>query len=689
MDMVYAVHGVGPNEKGEVEQAVRACLSEHKIDGQVKEFNWSEVSQAPGPGERVELSILSEAIKTMNNAAFAECRHAGGENLYKFSTLLTEIGRTLFFSAFLSITWFAFVLWGILAPIDPRLESFSVWFSAYWNLAKCLGGLGLAMLVVSLLYDLIHAIINGQYRLFLISIRRNGLIFLSPFVALVGLPFVVKWSDAKMSVIKIVGMQAVSVVTVFSSIALIEYFIHTPGQEYLTLSDVGKFAGVVTLMGVAVTVVVVTLASLTVAIVPFATKVMLDVLRYVGNHTYRKVLLDKLDEHFCEATARFGKGDCVYLLGHSLGSVIVLDYLLNRLTLPIPYRIVFITGGSPIRRYFSNFFPQLAFAQSPDESAEVLTRCFHRFQWINIYRPADPIGTSLGFETSKSACDIDSKQRHSFLKAHFNYWSDNQLLRLVLEKLESASDNKILDEATNEADRPTLATADRYLPVRDYISPFARIVGKLCPPVMAGVVLLLAIWLGVMGTWRTIISIHNQQLHLSTLKKAGIATTVDVVHHRVIISMGEGRSPPQFDDYFEFTFDDGGDTPRSVQRVVSNDAMTLSTSSAYIDFSELRDHIRASTNRVEVGRPLQPDITLKKRAEGLRIVYLPTDPNIFYLPAFETRLGGLRYLSNWLLEVLISLLGLPLVYAFLFGIVSIIVYHIWDMFSGGIASWGE
>jgi hypothetical protein len=160
------------------------------------------------------------------------------------------------------------------------------------------------------------------------------------------------------------------------------------------------------------------------AIAP-ALKVLADIFRYVGDPEYRARIQAGLERCLQELGL---EGKELYLVGHSLGSVIAVDALWCAAG---PFAscssITLVTLGSPLRRFFWRFFrPAIP---RPGDLAAHFDRQYGRFRWVNVYRPFDPIGTTLFTQTGY---DFSTKQYHRILAwAHTHYWSDRGVLRCV------------------------------------------------------------------------------------------------------------------------------------------------------------------------------------------------------------------------------------------------------------------
>ncbi|WP_263380960.1 lysophospholipase [Granulicella paludicola] len=158
------------------------------------------------------------------------------------------------------------------------------------------------------------------------------------------------------------------------------------------------------------------------------TKILADVSLYLGDEKYRQMLIGDLDS-LLNSIAE--KHTSVVLVSHSLGTVIAADTL--RQFAPNRFEeIVFVTSGSPMARMFGRFFP--AAYPPPKALHQQFCSRYPRFRWVNVFRPLDPIGASLGLP---KGCDISTRQwSKTFLSAHGNYWSDPVPYDLVVSWLE-------------------------------------------------------------------------------------------------------------------------------------------------------------------------------------------------------------------------------------------------------------
>ncbi len=154
-------------------------------------------------------------------------------------------------------------------------------------------------------------------------------------------------------------------------------------------------------------------------------KVMLDIFRYVGEPDYRDHLQHELDSQLAST-----RDTAITICAHSLGSVIALDSLLNSAYWSQTHSVTLVTMGSPLRRCFFRFFPNLLFPPSSSQAhCQIMTR-IGTFQWVNVYRPLDPIGTSLRFSSDGAGQDVSTGQWSRF-NAHPGYFVDPIVYRTI------------------------------------------------------------------------------------------------------------------------------------------------------------------------------------------------------------------------------------------------------------------
>lgn len=195
-------------------------------------------------------------------------------------------------------------------------------------------------------------------------------------------------------------------------------------------------------------------------------KVFADVMCFSGDPAYAKPLMDHVNAQFRNAALK--ADDRVVIVGHSLGSAICLNCLLDR---PAPLtsttQIVLVTIGSPITRLLARFFPGIM--PPADSAAEQLRARYREFRWINVHRPFDPIGGAL-FSHAKPplTCDISTRQYAKvLLAAHTGYWDDDVVINAVYSAIvDSRATEPASSPPTDREDLPNIAATTSLLPLR-------------------------------------------------------------------------------------------------------------------------------------------------------------------------------------------------------------------------------
>jgi hypothetical protein len=163
-------------------------------------------------------------------------------------------------------------------------------------------------------------------------------------------------------------------------------------------------------------------------------KVLMDAVLYLGDHPLRRETMERMRDAF---RATGGYTGTTILVGHSLGSVIAVDFL--RLYGPLFHaadRVVLVTMGSPLRRFLARFFSDRY--PAPCDLADHLAGVLPRFTWFNAHRPCDPIGGNLGLKDSVHGRDISMTSvtvwgflRGGPLAAHLGYFRDDGVRSII------------------------------------------------------------------------------------------------------------------------------------------------------------------------------------------------------------------------------------------------------------------
>ena len=158
-------------------------------------------------------------------------------------------------------------------------------------------------------------------------------------------------------------------------------------------------------------------------------KLSLDVLLYISVALYRNSILDALDAQISGAESG-GERARLVIVGHSLGSVIAADYLVDRVSPGRFSAITLVTAGSPIVRLFQRIFPDHLI---PGTISEIVSRASEQatFRWLNYYRKYDGVGARLGLPLGTACIESTSPYISDPLRSHIGYWTEPQFHAFV------------------------------------------------------------------------------------------------------------------------------------------------------------------------------------------------------------------------------------------------------------------
>lgn len=451
------------------------------------------------------------------------------------------------------------------------------------------------------------------------SIVAVGLILLNPLLIVLSIPFTLPWTKLAFFVL------ALSLFGLFAF--FLTWILPAAGPIYSIWDEywlVPYFAFV------AVSVIILQLLHSRFGADWFVgpIKVVLDIFRYLGNPPYRKDILEKLDAFVVDKSS--GSASLV-VVAHSLGSVIALDYLLNECKPASDRDVWLLTMGSPYRRFFLSLFPRLLFYRKTSTTATVIAKKFRSFHWLNIYRPWDPIGKSLGLCKALAGLDVDTEQWRR-PNGHGNYWKDPVVAEWVSRVWKSVP---VPVERMPEASEPVIP--DR---VRLFSPPWS-----LLKPVSTAFFGLAVLWM--------IYSIFQQDSEIAEMQKRiqehGVHLTNVFAAHQQIPDAAPNLSAHQFD----FLSGTASDIP-SVQL---SPWLPQSRAQRLFDYRKLRDHIRANCKLEKDDKwyTIEEQIRCVGK-EPIELWYIPggARPEL-YLPKFQARFY-FRDVIDWTVYPLVLIL---------------------------------
>jgi hypothetical protein len=162
-----------------------------------------------------------------------------------------------------------------------------------------------------------------------------------------------------------------------------------------------------------------------------ALKLAEDVLLYVSDAAYRDQIQAALADKI-ERARPPGRATNLVIVGHSLGSVIAADLLVNHAFGPAYERFTLVTVGSPIRRLFQTFLPGHLLPARIDGIVSAVA-AKGPFAWYNYYRRFDGVGAKLGLPEREGFREARSPIVKGPLSSHIGYWREPGFFDFVAE----------------------------------------------------------------------------------------------------------------------------------------------------------------------------------------------------------------------------------------------------------------
>jgi Lipase (class 3) len=205
-----------------------------------------------------------------------------------------------------------------------------------------------------------------------------------------------------------------------------------------------------------------------------------DTILWLGDPAYRMNLRRQLSRTLREVCCGHKR---ILLVGHSLGTVLLTDYLMasvvSRRRLQ-RYQIRLVTFGSPLKSLISKFYPE--FFPPPSAQFKQLGRVHPDFAWMNAYRPKDYIGRELGLPAEPRACDVCTEQwEMPRLASHSNYWSESRAWNPVCKSLMAVNGVNGRQQAAEASEEVPAWPVDfgpsAFSPHLPYLERFREVVG--------------------------------------------------------------------------------------------------------------------------------------------------------------------------------------------------------------------
>ncbi len=449
-DAIFLIHGVGnPDPEASKAALLGAGVPIGIDEDSIHDLNWNTFVENPVERSRVDhgqLSRLARSIFAASLAGIGPTKPGVGGfvarlQLYAADSLrvVSAFAPVLAMWAVLCLVWRSVHLDVGTPWVGPRFEPFAYpgwwtgtlfityplqigkWASA-WQLTAALWWkvvLGLALVVFAL------GVFRGGVRFLWPSLRLAALSVIAPAIYTVGLPFVFRLVAslglaASLILSTVVGVPQYR--TEYLSSVSVRFEADASLTSYVAWADAGRILAVVAIL--------LFIGLVLLALLRPGLKVTADIFRYLGSASYRTALRNGLRDRIASVVQ--GRTDVdVILAGHSLGSVIAFD-LLRHPDNPLreARRVRLLTGGSPLRRIFHRFFP--SWYPHPVVGAAQLGEAQTDFAWINVFRPLDYMGRSLGARRESPIRNRRVPQRR---RLHVGYWSDPLVISAAKEEL--------------------------------------------------------------------------------------------------------------------------------------------------------------------------------------------------------------------------------------------------------------
>ncbi|MBX5303180.1 hypothetical protein HJB93_28775 [Rhizobium sp. NLR12b] len=625
---VLIIHGVGNPAIGDltrlVTETLRRTLPDRMATIRVSECNWNKIVE---PSARngailftalVDLSTSLARASAIGDGLLVDNRIARQLRvLSAFALMFAEIGIAAALAGFVLLVLLGLSLAsannvGLFPDAVPAGVSF-----IRWSMLAAAGALPL--LIVS---GLARTLILRASAPFFVELRRALLLVFRPLLILAFSFFFIPWR-------RVAGEEWVSL-SLFTALAMVPATIFL-GLFALWLDPSFKWSelGTATLNGygfiVGLSVAVFAIAFVTVRMIAPSLKVLLDIFRYIGSDGYREAIQLHMNALLRKRFAISGPERPIYILSHSLGTVIALDSLLLSGEWDGDAQVTLITLGSPIRRFFMRFFPGLFFPASVTKAATAVSARMS-FRWINCYRPLDQVGTALGLNGLAYCRDVSTNQWKRILDAHPDYWGDDCVALAITKAIVATPMNSV-----------DVGLRDRFAPQQyivadglDALEKFRQQVFAAICRVIAVAFLVAPLIVGATVVWANYSTSLTEAAKAHVIQATGIDTLATVTHWRQKIPRGG-----DYFDHFYLTYKSSNGEDRTAP-ISYHSFGTLQTIDYQVNVEALVDHVRSHCSDVDPRpvRRIEPQYYRKCRREDIRLRYDPNAPDHFIFPDF-------------------------------------------------------
>ena len=365
-------------------------------------------------------------------------------------------------------------------------------------------------------------------------------------------------------------------------------------------------------------------------------KVALDAFRYLGEPRYRERIQQALDKAIGQARARVGNEQDFVLVAQGIGTVMALDSVMHSRVWRETDRVLLVTMGSPLRRWFLTLYSGTLFPERMESVVELVVRRLSEFRWVNIYRPWDYVGAELGLKPFNGR-DISTGIGERRLVGHADYWRDPDARRTFqhgLLRLESVQPLPAArKKSVHQLPKPRSAAAGFRIPAR------ARALLRTgCVLATVGWML----WWVATGSGVLVSGVEGPS---ELLERWGFVVEAAVTHRREAVENDGGVT---YVDHWAFAFADSSGVARRLN--VERDA-----SDAYFGIASHGFDARTLTRRVRAvcsstwppGLWPMGNVQASCTLEGVRLRYYSGDVTVFDLPDFQQRRFGSEPVRGW------------------------------------------
>lgn len=659
--LVIAIHGVGDPEVDEIARALDVNLNAGHMNFEVHEINWNQITDKPksekGNIRLTAISTLAEVIARTSLSCPTALKGAHSHSLLRPIFRLQQ-GLFLFADAALAVAWWAILLFppsaflGALASsmfitntsvISDRLKVFIVSMSAP---AIRIALICIALFMgISFLQSLYIRSVSPAW----IALRRAVTLLVRPILFVVTLPFLLPWRGLASSIWE--ARREFTVMVLFCLGFIVGMFrLVLPSEEWRSFLASLHHFGMKAIEAVALAIGAAVLVG---AVLLPVLKILLDIFRYAGDPTYRRRIQDLAVKRVKEARIGNAAGE-VYIVAHSLGTVVAVDALLNSKSFAPSDRITLITMGSPLRRFFFRFFPDLFFPAKASNCANALISRYAGFRWINCYRPWDQIGTRLSLPEHPWISEVCTQQWRKIISAHPGYWMDSRVRDIVVDKCRTMT----------FSDGGTYKT----VPTSFEVGFAGRsIVMKALWHVLVGAMMIAPLLGIVIGAKMYRAGLLHERSARRMLQSKGIETDAIVQYERRPVAYDEQGFPDAYETLLTLSYEDRKQTDHKLVLEEYEIFSSLSDPSLHVaNFWALKQFVMDSQKK-------STNIPVK-----VRIKYLSEEPETIYVTQFPPNPIWL----NWLWVGICTLLGLALIVVFTLAAMGV------TYFAGGtISEW--